>query len=150
MVVVGVCTPQNGTATAAAAAAAEAAEAANASAAAAAAASDAADATDAADAVVIHTEGAAAAEDEDEEAAAAAMNYCMQNWEKNFILLGIKTPQQLQICRKRPIFLLIALNAPILIRMQRAKNEDLTTFLKKEDEVMFGSNTEGGGDGMSA
>ncbi|KAL8273150.1 hypothetical protein Esti_002908 [Eimeria stiedai] len=83
-------------------------------------------------------------------AAAAAMHYCMQHWKEDFLVLGFSSVDQVSVFRKRPIFLLLAVEAPITSRLQRANAQDLNAFLKEEDLLMFGGEAKEGGRGIYA
>ncbi|KAL8433416.1 hypothetical protein ACSSS7_003898 [Eimeria intestinalis] len=83
-------------------------------------------------------------------AAAAAMRYCMEHWKEDFLVLGFSSVDQVNVFRKRPLFLLLAVEAPITLRLQRANAQDLNAFLKEEDFLMFGGEAKEGGRGIYA
>ncbi|OEH80233.1 putative deoxycytidylate deaminase [Cyclospora cayetanensis] len=76
------------------------------------------------------------------EAATAVMDYCMQHWGEDFLVLGFRTLEQVKVFRKRPIFLLLAVDAPLLCRLRRSGTQDVSAFLAHEDRLMFGSDAE--------
>ncbi|CDJ62836.1 deoxycytidylate deaminase, putative [Eimeria necatrix] len=74
----------------------------------------------------------------------------MQHWDSSFVVLGFETLEQVKIFRKRPIFVLLAVDAPILTRLERAAATDVSAFLAQEDKLMFGTDTEKAGNGIYA
>ncbi|KAL8425560.1 hypothetical protein Efla_007329 [Eimeria flavescens] len=99
-----------------------------------------------------HANGDAAASYTEQQrlAAVAAMDHCMRNWREDFVVLGFTTLEQVNIFRQRPLFLLLAVNAPICERLRRAGASDPTVFLQEEDELMFGADRMQGGRGLYA
>ncbi|XP_026193487.1 deoxycytidylate deaminase [Cyclospora cayetanensis] len=66
----------------------------------------------------------------------------MQHWGEDFLVLGFRTLEQVKVFRKRPIFLLLAVDAPLLCRLRRSGTQDVSAFLAHEDRLMFGSDAE--------
>jgi len=74
-----------------------------------------------------------------------ALNYVMKNWTLNFVLTSISTIAQVDIFRKRPFWLLLSVEAPLLVRYHRWCEKHsvdnsfdmLNTFIAQDDLNSF-------------
>lgn len=61
------------------------------------------------------------------------INYVTNNWLENFVFIGIDSLEHLELFSKRPFFLHISIDSPILLRFKRYNQGDLLQFIEKFD-----------------
>jgi dCMP deaminase len=49
----------------------------------------------------------------------ALLSYVTQNWRKDFVCTSLRTLQTLRSCAQRPFFVLLSVDAPVLMRWRR-------------------------------
>lgn len=67
-----------------------------------------------------------------------AADFAMTNWTTNYVLLGLEgSNETIELFRKRPIFILLQIVAPLHKRFERTckVDDDLSTFVKKDDHM---------------
>lgn len=52
------------------------------------------------------------------------LNYVTRNWRSNFVTTGLRTREVIEGFIKRPFFMLVSVDAPLLERFQRSKRWD--------------------------
>lgn len=73
------------------------------------------------------------------------LNFVTLNWRENYVISHIESIEMLSILQKRPFFLHVCIDAPILLRFKRfsikKNNEQLTLseFMEKNDTLLFSS-----------
>lgn len=77
----------------------------------------------------------------------AMLDYVTLNWKDNFVTTDLCTRALVGIFIKRPFFMLISVDAPLLVRYSRLqksrKDTSLECFLQENDELVFGNNSNG-------
>ncbi|KAF5388569.1 hypothetical protein D9757_004664 [Collybiopsis confluens] len=67
------------------------------------------------------------------------LDYVTRNWRSNFVTTDLLTYKEIQVFVKRPFFLLLSLDAPLLARYRRLNsNVSLQSFIAEDDEYRFG------------
>ncbi|KAL9716479.1 Deoxycytidine monophosphate (dCMP) deaminase [Leucoagaricus gongylophorus] len=81
------------------------------------------------------------------DSATAMLDYVTLNWKNNFVTTDICTRALVEIFIKRPFFMLISVDAPLLVRYSRLQksleNTSLECFLRENDELVFGNSSNG-------
>ncbi|KIK70695.1 hypothetical protein GYMLUDRAFT_150141 [Collybiopsis luxurians FD-317 M1] len=67
------------------------------------------------------------------------LDYATRNWRSNYVTTDLKTREAIEIFIKRPFFLLLSLDAPLLDRYRRSNSNDtFHTFIAEDDQRRFG------------
>ncbi|KAF9454122.1 hypothetical protein P691DRAFT_848027 [Macrolepiota fuliginosa MF-IS2] len=76
---------------------------------------------------------------------ATMLDYITLNWRDNFVTVDLCTRNLVERFVRRPFFMLVKVDAPLLIRYSRSQKYDqpLEEFLRDDDEVVFGHNRNG-------
>ncbi|KXN88787.1 Deoxycytidylate deaminase [Leucoagaricus sp. SymC.cos] len=77
---------------------------------------------------------------------AAMLDYVTVNWKDNFVTMDLCTRDLVEKFIRRPFFMLISVDAPVLVRYSRSQSleaESLEGFLRENDELTFGHTTDG-------
>ena len=69
--------------------------------------------------------------------AAAVLDHVICKWKNNFVLTGIEYASDWKLLLKRPFFLLIAVDCPLLVRFRRTKYLSLEEFVQHDDQQMY-------------
>ena len=81
------------------------------------------------------------------------LHYATANWRTNFVTLDVDTSALVDLFEKRPFFLLLGVEAPLLQRWRRAQVRaaasqhtpmSLEAFVARDDAVLYGSNATDG------
>ena len=82
------------------------------------------------------------------DSATALLEFVMMNWTTHYVLTGLQDARDWQVLRKRPFFLLIAIESPMSLCFERYQDQNqsqsqhpmtLNEFVRKEDMAMFGN-----------
>ncbi|KAJ1302792.1 hypothetical protein OPQ81_003099 [Rhizoctonia solani] len=72
------------------------------------------------------------------------LSYVTQNWRKDFVCTSLRDLSMLRACAQRPFFVLLSVDAPVLIRWQRSQEKNpknavsLEQFIQDSDKERFG------------
>ncbi|KAH9486498.1 Deoxycytidylate deaminase [Psilocybe cubensis] len=70
------------------------------------------------------------------------LDYVTKNWRNDFVTSDLRTRSLIETFVRRPFFLLVSVDAPLLERFHRSKsfvNISLADFIAEDDRVVFGS-----------
>ncbi|KAF8899018.1 cytidine deaminase-like protein [Infundibulicybe gibba] len=72
---------------------------------------------------------------------ARLLAFITKNWQSNFVTTDLQTRRMVEPFVRRPFFILISVNAPLMERYRRSGSSDLQSFVEQDDEFMFGTGT---------
>ncbi|KAH0838043.1 dCMP deaminase [Lanmaoa asiatica] len=70
------------------------------------------------------------------------LNHVTRNWRKNFVTVDLTSSSLVNLFAKRPFFLLVNVDAPLLQRYRRSQgtgSPSLEEFVRQDDEFVFGA-----------
>jgi len=70
--------------------------------------------------------------------------YITTNWENNFVTVDLTTKELVESFMKRPFFLLVSIDAPLMQRFERRNHSPSTSleqFVRENDHIVFGPAT---------
>ncbi|KAF8167618.1 cytidine deaminase-like protein [Crassisporium funariophilum] len=73
---------------------------------------------------------------------AELLKYVTENWRKNFVTIDLCTRELVEPFTRRPFFILLRTDAPLMERFRRSKsfvNTSLEDFAQEDDRIVFGS-----------
>lgn len=76
----------------------------------------------------------------------AMLDYVTLNWKDNFVTTDLRTRDLVEMFIRRPFFMLISVDAPLLVRYSRQRSSEersLEGFLRENDELVFGQSNDG-------
>ncbi|KIJ45065.1 hypothetical protein M422DRAFT_29922 [Sphaerobolus stellatus SS14] len=74
------------------------------------------------------------------ETPAALLEYVTQHWLESFVTCDLDTPELVELFNKRPFFLLVFIDAPLLTRYRRSHfNTSLESFVEEDDALHYGT-----------
>ncbi|KAK0208768.1 cytidine deaminase-like protein [Desarmillaria ectypa] len=68
----------------------------------------------------------------------AMLDYVTRNWRTRFVTVDLCTREHIERFIKRPFFMLLSVDAPILDRYRRSRSQSLEDFVRADDEHVFG------------
>ncbi|XP_006454093.1 hypothetical protein AGABI2DRAFT_113851 [Agaricus bisporus var. bisporus H97] len=78
---------------------------------------------------------------------AEMLDYVTLNWRDNFVTVDLSTRDLLEKFIRRPFFMLLNVDAPVLIRYSRSREHErrsLEEFIREDDEIFFGNSKNNG------
>lgn len=75
------------------------------------------------------------------ETPSAMLDYVTRNWRTRFVTVDLCTREHVQRFIKRPFFMLLSVDAPLLDRFRRSNSNSLEDFVRADDEYVFGQGT---------
>ncbi|KAJ7161413.1 cytidine deaminase-like protein [Mycena crocata] len=71
------------------------------------------------------------------------LDYVTRNWRLDFVTVDLYTTELVEAFVKRPFFLLLSVDAPLLLRFRRSTNShsqmSLEDFVREDDAIVFGA-----------
>ncbi|PVG01867.1 hypothetical protein CPB86DRAFT_698584 [Serendipita vermifera] len=66
------------------------------------------------------------------------LEYATRNWRSDFVTEDLQTREQLDPFLKRPFFLLVEIDAPLMLRFERSRETNLQQMIEEHDQLMYG------------
>ncbi|KAF8078897.1 cytidine deaminase-like protein, partial [Lyophyllum atratum] len=63
------------------------------------------------------------------------------NWQQNFVTTDLSTRTLVDLCVRRPFFMLLSVDAPLMTRFSRSGEDSLEMFVQDNDRIVFGVET---------
>lgn len=67
------------------------------------------------------------------------LDYATRHWRQDFVTEDLSTRELLEPFLKRPFFLLVDVDAPLMVRLERARDVSLKQFVEEHDVLMYGT-----------
>ncbi|KDQ63206.1 hypothetical protein JAAARDRAFT_119158 [Jaapia argillacea MUCL 33604] len=72
--------------------------------------------------------------------ASRMLSYVTQNWRTDFVTVDLNTKELLEGFSRRPFFMVVSVDAPLLCRFRRSRNANLSLeeFVEENDQLVYG------------